>query len=126
MTIKEFYDFIGEDYDDVIGRLRAESRVYKYIMKYPDDKNFDIIISSMKEKNYSDAFRAAHTVKGTALNFSFNSFAAVASEITEKLRNFEDAAAIEADPDLNRLISEASEKYEKIISGIKRIDPIEQ
>ncbi|MDE5576101.1 MAG: Hpt domain-containing protein [Oscillospiraceae bacterium] len=126
MTIKEFYDFIGEDYDDVIGRLRAESRVYKYVMKYPDDKNFDLLISSMKEKNYSDAFRAAHTVKGTALNFSFNSFAAVASEITEKLRNFEDTAAIEADTDLDGLIAQASEKYEKIISGIKQIDPIEQ
>lgn len=126
MTIKEFYDFIGEDYDDVIGRLRAESRVYKYVMKYPDDKNFDLLISSMKEKNYADAFRAAHTVKGTALNFSFNSFAAIASEITEKLRNSEDTAAIEADPDLDGLIAQASEKYEKIISGIKQIDPIEQ
>lgn len=126
MNLKEFYDFIGEDYNEVIGRFRAESRVYKYVMKFPDDKSFDSLISSMKEKNYAEAFRAAHTIKGTSLNFSFNSFAAVASDITEKLRHFEDTSAIESDPDLDGLIKDASEKYEKIISGIKQIDPIEQ
>lgn len=126
MNIKEFYDFIGEDYNEVIGRLRQESRVYKYVMKYPDDKTFDMLLNAMREKNYEEAFRAAHTIKGTSLNFSFNSFAAVASEITEKLRHFEDTEAIESDPDLNRLLREAGEKYVNIITGINQIDPVEQ
>lgn len=126
MNVKEFYDFIGEDFNDVIGRLRAESRVCKYVLKFPDDKNFDNLLSSMKEKNYSEAFRAAHTIKGTCLNLSFNSFAAVASEITEKLRNFNDAAAIESDTELGGLLADAAEKYAKIISGVEKIDVPEQ
>ena len=35
MNIKEFYGSIGEDFNDVIGRLRAESRVCKYVLKFP-------------------------------------------------------------------------------------------
>ncbi len=126
MNIKEFYDHIGEDFNDVIGRLRAESRVCKYVLKFPDDKSFDTLINAMKEKNYAEAFRAAHTIKGTCLNLSFNSFAETASEITEKLRHFEDTAAIESDAELGGLIDEASEKYGRIISGIKNIDAPEQ
>ncbi|MEZ3455605.1 MAG: Hpt domain-containing protein [Oscillospiraceae bacterium] len=126
MNIKEFYGSIGEDFNDVIGRLRAESRVCKYVLKFPEDKSFDNLLSSMKEKNYAEAFRAAHTIKGTCLNLSFNSFAAIASDITEKLRNFEDTAAIESDTELDGLIGALSEKYRKIISGIKEIDVPEQ
>lgn len=126
MNIKEFYDSIGEDFNDVIGRLRAESRVCKYVLKFPEDKSFDNLLSSLKGKNYAEAFRAAHTIKGTCLNLSFNSFAATASEITEKLRNFEDTAAIESDKDLEGLLGDLSEKYQKIISGIKDIDVPEQ
>ncbi len=126
MNIKEFYGSIGEDFNDVIGRLRAESRVCKYVLKFPEDKSFDNLLSSMKEKNYAEAFRAAHTIKGTCLNLSFNSFAAIASDITEKLRNFEDTAAIESDTELDGLIGALAEKYRKIISGIKEIDVPEQ
>lgn len=126
MNIKEFYGSIGEDFNDVIGRLRAESRVCKYVLKFPEDKSFDNLLASMKEKNYAEAFRAAHTIKGTCLNLSFNSFAAIASDITEKLRNFEDTAAIESDTELDGLIAALSEKYRKIISGIKEIDVPEQ
>ncbi len=126
MNIKEFYGSIGEDFNDVIGRLRAESRVCKYVLKFPEDKSFDNLLASMKEKNYAEAFRAAHTIKGTCLNLSFNSFAAIASDITEKLRNFEDTAAIESDTELDGLIGALSEKYRKIISGIKEIDVPEQ
>ena len=126
MNIKEFYDSIGEDFNDVIGRLRAESRVCKYVLKFPEDKSFDNLLSSMKEKNYAEAFRAAHTIKGTCLYLSFNSFAAIASDITEKLRNFEDTAAIESDTVLDGLIGTLSEKYCKIVSGIKDIDVPEQ
>lgn len=126
MNIKEFYDSIGEDFNDVIGRLRAESRVCKYVLKFPEDKSFDNLLSSLKGKNYAEAFRAAHTIKGTCLNLSFNSFAATASEITEKLRNFEDTAAIESDKDLEGLLGDLSEKYQKIISGIKDIDVSQQ
>ena len=126
MNIKEFYDSIGEDFNDVIGRLRAESRVCKYVLKFPEDKSFDNLLSSMKEKNFAEAFSAAHTIKGTCLNLSFNSFAAIASDITEKLRNFEDTAAIESDTVLDGLIGTLSEKYCKIVSGIKDIDVPEQ
>ena len=126
MNIKEFYGSIGEDFNDVIGRLRAESRVCKYVLKFPEDKSFDNLLASMKEKNYAEAFRAAHTIKGTCLNLSFNSFAAIASDITEKLRNFEDTAAIESDTELDGLIGALSEKYRKIISVIKEIDVPEQ
>lgn len=122
MNIKEFYDAIGEDYAEIIGRLRVESRVVKYVTKFPADTCFVTLRSSIEGKNYAEAFRSAHTLKGICLNLGFNNLYKVVSEITEKLRHYEDAAVIEADGSIGALIQKAAEIYEKIISNINSIE----
>lgn len=122
MNIKEFYDFIGEDYNEVIGRLRVESRIIKYVSKFPTDTCFGILRAAVKEKNYTEAFRAAHTLKGICLNLGFSSFFTTVSEITEKLRNHQNDADVDADGSVSALVEEASDKYSGIISGIYALD----
>lgn len=121
MNIKDFYDSIGEDYSEVIGRLRVESRVVKYVSKFPADTCFETLKASLGEKNYAEAFRAAHTLKGICLNLGFCGFYSVIANITEKLRHFEETDRIESDSELGGLIDEAEKQYDKIISGISAL-----
>lgn len=71
MTLQECYAALGGDYEDVLARLRSERLVRKFVLKYLDDPSFTLLCSSMEEKNYEEAFRAAHTIKGMCQNLSF-------------------------------------------------------
>jgi len=122
VNIKEFYDYIGEDYGEVIGRLKVESRIVKYVSRFPADTCFGLLCSSIGEKQYSDAFRAAHTLKGICLNLGFGGFHDVISDITEKLRHFEENERIESDGSIALLLKDAEEKYNRIISGIDALE----
>lgn len=43
----------------------------------------------MSEKDYGEAFRMAHTLKGICLNLIFDRLSKSLSELTEALRNYE-------------------------------------
>ena len=72
MTVKECYEAMGGDYEDVMRRLRKDERVEKFLMKVLDDKSFQLLTDSMEAQNMDEAFRAAHTLKGICQNLSLN------------------------------------------------------
>ena len=43
MTLKECYAALGGDYDEVIGRLRSERLVQKFVLKFLDDGSYDLL-----------------------------------------------------------------------------------
>ena len=43
MTLKECYAAMGGDYDEVIGRLRSERLVQKFVLKFLDDGSYDLL-----------------------------------------------------------------------------------
>ena len=61
MTLQECYTALGGNYDDAISRLRSERLVTKFVVKFLDDDSCALLLRSMDEKNYEEAFRAAHT-----------------------------------------------------------------
>ena len=64
MTVKECYDAMGADYEDVLGRLRKDERIQKFVLKLLNDKSYELLINSMEAGDMNEAFRAAHTLKG--------------------------------------------------------------
>ena len=86
MTLKECYTALGGGYEDVIGRLRSERIVQKFVLKFLDDSSFENLRKALEEGVQEEAFRAAHTIKGMCLNLSFTKLGASSSEITELLR----------------------------------------
>lgn len=40
MELKEVYEKIGGDYDDVVRRLMGEKLVRKFLLKFRDDKSY--------------------------------------------------------------------------------------
>ena len=86
MTIPEFYHVVGGNYDDVVARFMKDSLVLRFLRMFPDDASMDALTTALKAGHISEAFRAAHTLKGVALNLGLGQLATAASTLTEALR----------------------------------------
>ena len=87
MTLQECYAALGGDYDEVIGRLRSERMVQKFVLRFLDDKSYELLCGAMESGNYEEAFRAAHTIKGVCQNLSFTTLYQSSNQLAEALRN---------------------------------------
>ena len=86
MTLKDCYAALGGNYDDVIARLRSESFVQKYVVRFPGDESFGLLCRSLESGETQEAFRAAHTLKGMCQTLGFSVLERSSSNMTEALR----------------------------------------
>ena len=93
MTMQECYKAIGADYDDVLGRLRSERLIQKFVLKFLDDGSYELLCSSMDAGDLETAFRASHTIKGVCANLGFTDLGRSSHDLTEALRSRDGAQA---------------------------------
>ena len=86
MTLQECYAAMGADYNDVLGRLRSERLIQKFVLKFLDDGSFELLCRSMESGQAEEAFRASHTIKGMCQNLGFSKLGQSSHELTEALR----------------------------------------
>ncbi len=86
MNLEECYLKLGGDYAGVVGRLRSERLVQKFLLKFPQDGSYRLLLKSVGEGNAAEAFRAAHTIKGMCQNLGFTALEKSSSALTEALR----------------------------------------
>ena len=112
MTLKQLYNSIDGNYDDVVKRLISEELVSKFVSKFLADDSFLLLSEGMQERNAEQAFRGAHTLKGVAQNLGFGALGISAAELTEVLRGrtFDGA---------DELFGIVKADYEKVVSAIK-------
>ncbi len=113
MTLKECYAELGGNYDAVIGRLRSERIVQKFVLKFPADGSFKLLHSSLDAGDYQEAFRAAHTIKGVCQNLGFDKLYESSHELTESLRNG-------LSPETEGWLSKVDSDYKTTIDAIER------
>ena len=58
MTVKDCYEAIGADYQEVLRRLANEERVKRFLLKFPGDDSFSGLVKAVEEGDYETAFRA--------------------------------------------------------------------
>ena len=87
MTLQECYAKLGGDYEGTLGRLCSEKLVEKFALKFLADDSYSLLEESIQVGNYSDAFRAAHTLKGVSLNLGFTKLYEASDVLTEALRD---------------------------------------
>lgn len=87
MTLKECYQKMGGNYDEVFSRFRKEERVQKFVLKFLNDKSYELLCESLESENYDEAFRASHTIKGICQNLSFTRLYQSSYQLTELLRD---------------------------------------
>ena len=116
MNLKECYQAFGGDYEDTMKRMGMERLLQKFILKFLDDKSFEELCSSMEQKKYEEAFRAAHTLKGLCLNLGFKTLAESSSSLTEALRSqqFEESDMVE----IMKMLEQVKRDYEMTVSVI--------
>ena len=91
MTYAEFYASVGGNYEETLSRLVSERILKKFVLRYASDPTAENLKGFFEERNSFEAFRAAHTLKGIALNLGFVHLSSAASELTELLRSGENA-----------------------------------
>ena len=87
MTLQECYAAMGGNYDEVLGRLRSDRLIQKFVLKFVDDGSYQLLLDSMASQNKEDAFRAAHTIKGVCQNLGLTRLLDSSSRLSEALRH---------------------------------------
>lgn len=87
MTLQECYQALGGDYEEVLARLRSERLVRKFVLKFLDDKSYELFCAMAAEKNDAEAFRAVHTIKGVCQNLGFTRLLQSSSQMADALRH---------------------------------------
>ena len=115
MDIKECYEAMHGDYEDIFSRLRNNALIIKLVKKFESDQSYAELKQGLADKDVEKAFRAAHTLKGVCLNLGFDELFEVSAELTEKLREKETAGSEE-------LFQKVSEKYQKTVMAIQGLE----
>lgn len=112
MTMQACYEAIGADYQEVLGRLRSEKLIQKFVLKFLDDSSYALLCSSMDSGDLDTAFRASHTIKGICANLGFTPLGRSSHDLTEALRAQDSAAAA-------GLFPQVKVDYEKTVAAIR-------
>ena len=106
MELKEVYEKIGGDYDDVVRRLMGEKLVRKFLLKFLDDKSYADLERTLSE--------------GVCQNLSLTSLYQVSSQLTEELRN--EDTAVPGNPNISDYMSKVTAEYHKTIEAIQELE----
>lgn len=115
MQLGDFYITVGGNVDSVLQRLPSVGMIKKFLLKFVDDPFYGQLKKAFYEGDIPTAFRAAHTIKGTAANLGLADLAKVSSDLTEQLRNADRL------PDESYLKA-VDEAYKSAIDGIMALD----
>ena len=86
MTVKECYERLEADYDDMLSRLGDDMIIERFLLKFPSDVSMQNFLEAYNQKDIEAMFRGVHTLKGVVGNMSFTKLQECAVVITEKLR----------------------------------------
>lgn len=78
----------GTDVETVLKRFMGNEAMYiKFVKKFLEDKSYHELLENITKRDYEEAFKSAHTLKGVTANLGIEPVRAAASQITELLRN---------------------------------------
>lgn len=97
--------------------LGNEDFYFKMVAKVLNDPNYESLKANVAAKNWEDAFKDAHNIKGMTANMSFNAISGIAAELSDvlKMGNYDEAVVM---PLFDRLV----EVYPQLLDDIKALD----
>lgn len=108
MTVKECYETIKSDYNEVFERLGKEERIAKFSKMFFTTGDIDSLKNAVDANNGELAFEISHTMKGNCLNIGFTVLTKKISDFVEYVRCREIKDPAEA----KRLYDAILEEYE--------------
>lgn len=114
MTVRESYEKIGSNFDEVLRRLGSEALVKRFALKFLNDTSFQDLKDALVKKDGETAFRAAHTLKGVCLNLGFDNLYPSSKDLTELLR----AGSMDGYEDL---FVEVEKEYNRTCEALRKV-----
>lgn len=87
MELKKLYLKLDGDYEEVISRCKTEERIEKYVRRFAEDTSCESLQEAWTKKNYEEAFRHAHSLKGLSNSLGFPNLGKSSSDLCEALRS---------------------------------------
>ena len=120
MQLQDFYVLTGGDFAAVKGRFFKEEMIERFVLRFLEDPSFGELSRALEGKTVTEAFRAAHTLKGVCSNLGFDRLGNSSSELTEYLRGREQALV---DWEQCRLLfGKVAEDYGQVTETIRQLD----
>jgi HPt (histidine-containing phosphotransfer) domain-containing protein len=116
MTLQECYDAMGGNYQEVLDRLRKDERIQKFLLRFPDDPSYGQLCDALSNHQVEEAFRAAHTLKGTGQNLSLTPLYRSADTLCEALRGKQ-----EYDPAFEPMLEAVKSDYARVTGCIAQL-----
>lgn len=114
MNVKEFYTKIGGDYEGVFSRMMKDERIEKFLVKFLDGTDHRELHTALEAKNYPDAFRFVHNLKGVGLNLGLTKLASVSSDLCETMR-----PGVAPQVDITGMLAAVDAEYEHVCAEIR-------
>lgn len=115
MNLKECYEKMGGNYNDVMSRLQNELLIRTIVKKVLSDNSYQLLQEGMENNDVRLAFKGAHRLKGICMNLSFKQLSDDVSKLTEILRT----GTFENTSDLYKKVSKV---YKESVAIIKELD----
>lgn len=113
--MKQILTNVGMNVDDAMSRfMNNDTLMDKFLKKFRSDPSFTQLKEAVEARDLDLAFRAAHTLKGVAANFSFTTLQKAASDQTEEFRagKLDDGIA---------LMDRVQAEYDRIVEALQKI-----
>lgn len=117
MDIKEFYEYVDGNYENVLQRMKKEERIIKFVKMFAKDPSYQGLVQAMEAGDYDEAFRMAHTLKGVCQNLEFGGLGAPSNAITETLREPHRDIAL-----AKSLLPDVTEQYNHTMDGVNQLE----
>ncbi len=115
MTLKECYSAMSGNYDEVLERLRNDKLISKFIIKFLSDPSYDSLCAAVSQRSASEAFRAAHTLKGVSRNLGLTALCESSGALADELRGGQVEKADE-------LLPKVKDDYLTAVEAIKKYE----
>ena len=117
MQLEEFYEAIGGNYQEVKRRIPSDSAIQRFVIKFLDDKSYETLREAVEKRDYEEAYKAVHTLKGVSQNLGSKRLGTSAAELSSFLRN---ANADEIDEEhYQELRQQVFKDYEDVAKAIR-------
>lgn len=123
MLLKECYDAFGGSYESIKERISKDEIIKKFVIKFLSESSFEYLCKELEEKNYEEAFRAAHSLKGVCASLSFQRLLTSVSSLTELLRNSEQKEINEEE--CEKQLELVRKDYNEVIEAIRNLKEAE-
>lgn len=102
----------GADVNTTVKRFMGKEELYmKFIMKFQDDRNLEILQDNLGKKDYEEVFNNAHSIKGVTSNLGLNPIWESAAAICDLLRG-KQPEEVDAEK-LQEQVKELTEVYQR-------------